>query len=214
MALTCMWFHINHQKGWGGTEIHRNQPFLKAGSLVWLLAHLPPSACSLAMSMYVLPPLRVMVATRGRGDQDEIPLRVQLFLNSEQTWIWWHLKRVKYLAHTGSPINNSSYSDFPGGPGGKTPCFHSRADGLNPWSGTRISYATGHGQKIEKERKKKLLLLRIRHPRLFPDLRELDTWVWDRLSPRLLHRHAAHIPTQTDGAGHSITSGKHTCQGH
>lgn len=141
------------------------------------------AACSLAslslqpshVHVCVMPLLRVMVATRGRGDQDKIPLRVQLFLNSEQTWIWWHLKRVKYLAHTGSPINNSSYSDCPGGPVRKTPCFHSRADGLDPWSGTRISYATRHGQKIEKERKKKattikdkILLLRIRHPLSLP----------------------------------------------
>ena len=162
------------------------------------------ATCSLAslslqpshVHVSVMPLLRVTVATRGRGDQDEIPLRVQLFLNSEQTWIWWHRKHVKYLVHTGSPINNSSYSDLPDGPAVRTPRCHCRADGSIPGWGTRISYATRHSQKTEKERKKKkLLLLRIRHPCLFPDLCELDTWVWDRLSPRILYRHAAHTHT-------------------
>ena len=53
----------------------------------------------------------------------------------------------------------------------------------------------GTAKRQKRKEKKKLLLLRIRHPCLFPDLCELDTWVWDRLSPRILYRHAAHTHT-------------------
>lgn len=121
--------------------------------------------------------------------------------------------RVKYLAHTGSPVNNSSYPDLPGGPAVKTPCFHCRADGSTLAGELGPTCHKAQVKKIEKERKK-ATTVKDKTPLSLPDSCELDTWVWDRLSPRILHRHAAHTPTQADAVGHPVTSGKHTCQGH
>ena len=45
--------------------------------------------------------------------------------------------------------------DFPGGPVVKTPRFHCRGHGFDLWLGVKILHAVWHGQKIEKEKKKK-----------------------------------------------------------
>ena len=37
--------------------------------------------------------------------------------------------------------------EFPGGPVARTPCFHCRRPGVNPWSGTKILQAVQRGQK-------------------------------------------------------------------
>ena len=41
--------------------------------------------------------------------------------------------------------------DFPGDPVVKTPHFHSRGHGFNPWSGIYTPHATGCGKKKKKE---------------------------------------------------------------
>ena len=41
----------------------------------------------------------------------------------------------------------SHHQDGPGGPVVKTPLFHCRGHGFDPWSGTKIPHATWHGQK-------------------------------------------------------------------
>ena len=55
--------------------------------------------------------------------------------------------------------------DFPGDPGVKTPCFHCRGHGFDPWLG-KIPHASWSGQKKkkkkeEKERKKLQVLVRM-----------------------------------------------------
>ena len=46
--------------------------------------------------------------------------------------------------------------DFPDGSVVKTPCFHCRRHGFNPWSGNQD--ATWHSQnKIKKKKKKKMM---------------------------------------------------------
>ena len=54
---------------------------------------------------------------------------------------------------TGSSINMSfkeSLGVFPRGPVVKTPHCQFREHGFDPWSGTKISHVTWHGQKINK----------------------------------------------------------------
>ena len=46
--------------------------------------------------------------------------------------------------------------DFPGGPVVRTPCFHCRGHGFDPWnpgSGTKIPQATWYGQKQTNKQK-------------------------------------------------------------
>ena len=46
----------------------------------------------------------------------------------------------------------------PDSPVVRTPCFHCREHGVNPWLGTKIPHAVWHGQKKKKEKRKKNLM--------------------------------------------------------